>query len=71
MIHSNQARIVASMKNAINFTIERICKCKTHTCCDSSETLLACCIPNLQFNPSTIKLDGSYLKINAVEEKYR
>ena len=37
------------------------------TCCDCSEPLLTSSIPNLQFNSLAIKLNGSYLKINAAK----
>lgn len=34
------------------------------TCCDGSEPLLTSCVPDLQFDPFAIKLNGSYLEIN-------
>lgn len=34
------------------------------TCGDSPEPLLTSCIPNLQLNPLSIKLNCSYLKVN-------
>ena len=40
---------------------------KTHrkfTSCDSAEPLLSSCIPDLELNPFSIKLNGSYFKIN-------
>jgi hypothetical protein len=37
---------------------------QNRTCCDGPETLLTCCIPDLQFDSLSIKLDCSDLKIN-------
>jgi hypothetical protein len=37
-----------------------------HTSGNSAETFLACSIPDLQLNPFTIQLNGSYLEVNTV-----
>lgn len=42
------------------------CTAQTHACCNCSEALLTSCIPDLQFNPFSIKLNGSYLEVNSV-----
>lgn len=43
---------------------------KTHTCSNSSESLLASCIPDLQLNAFAIKFNGSYLEINTAIDFY-
>jgi hypothetical protein len=40
------------------------------TSCNCPKPLLPCCIPNLELDPFGIKLNGSYLKINAALRRY-
>jgi hypothetical protein len=50
--------------------INKFAQDKTHTCSNSSESLLTSCVPNLQLNAFAIKFNGSYLEINAAMHFY-
>lgn len=38
------------------------------TCCDSPKPLLTCCIPYLQLDSLSIKLNGPYFEVDAIKE---